>query len=99
MSLRIHLTARRCNPEVPGRVRFLLGNKAVTPEGLVLGRWKARSQEPSALADGVTFDGCRLPPGTWRVLLEAERRGLSLVDANSTRRTRVVRSGCQVRRA
>jgi VRR-NUC domain-containing protein len=78
VSLRIPLTAVRCNCGEGRRVRFQHGSKCVTPEGLVLRRWKDRTQAPLQEAAGIVFDGCRLPPGTWRVLLEAESCGLAL---------------------
>jgi hypothetical protein len=74
MSLRISLSGVRTTAS-HRRVRYQLGDRAVTPEDLVLQRWKARSKEPAATTSKVTFDGCRLPPGTWRLLKEVESAG------------------------
>ena len=77
MSLRIPLSAIRTTAR-DRRVRYKHGDKAVTPEDLVLQRWKARSKEPAPITLGVTFDGCRLPPGMWRLLNEIENAGSNL---------------------
>jgi hypothetical protein len=79
MSLRIPLTVTRWSPSGrPDRVRYCYGTLALIPEELVLRRWRDRSREPSATARGVRFDGCRLPPGTWRLLRRWMEDGLSL---------------------
>jgi hypothetical protein len=69
MSLRIPLTVKRCPPTRPhDRIRYQHGDRCLTPEGIVLRRWQDRSTEPAAVKSGTRFDGCRLPPGTWRTL-------------------------------
>ena len=73
-SLRIPLTAVRVAGK-DRRVRYQLGSRAVTPEDLILGRWKARTRSAT---NGDVFDGCRLPPGTWRLLAAAHQAGLDL---------------------
>jgi VRR-NUC domain-containing protein len=85
VSLGIALTVRRCkHPEHQrGRVRFLLGKRCRPGEAVVLRRWRDRSREPAAVAKGVTFDGCRLPPGTFQ-LLDACREAGSRLDAPVT---------------
>lgn len=83
MSLRIPLTVRRCPPtRANDRIRYQHDDRCLTPEGIVLRRWQDRSKEPAALRSGTRFDGCRLPPGTWRTVhaclasgLDRERAG------------------------
>ena len=73
MSLRIPLTATRCHGD-DRRGRFDYNGRCLTPEGLVLRRWQDRSKEHT----GTRFDGCRLPPGTWRVLQACFADGLTI---------------------
>ena len=80
MSLRIMLSVRRCSPATRGRVRYQHGDARLIPEELVLRRWKDRSNEPSAKASGVRFDGCRLSPGTWTLLRQWLAQGLRQED-------------------
>jgi hypothetical protein len=83
MSLGISLTVRRCKPaeHQGGRVRFVLGKRCRPGEAVVLRRWRDRSREPSAVATGTTFDGCRLPPGTFQLLDACAKAGLELCAA------------------
>jgi len=80
MSLRIPLTVRRCkHPEHQrGRVRFVVGKRCRPGEAIVLRRWRDRSREASAIAKGITFEGCRLPPGTFQLLDACRTAGLEL---------------------
>ena len=78
MSLRIKTTVRRCTADGRGRVRYWHGEARLIPEQLVLRRWKERSNQVAAKRNGVRFDGCRLPPGTWSLLDAWLADGLSL---------------------
>jgi hypothetical protein len=80
VSLRIPLSVRRYVPATAGRVRYQHGDARLIPEELVLRRWKDRSNEPSAKASGVRFDGCRLPSGTWTLLRNWFEAGLRRED-------------------
>jgi hypothetical protein len=82
MSLRIPLSVVRWKaPANDRRVRYQHGDRQLIPEEVVLQRWKERSKEQSALASGVRFDGCRLPPGTWGLLRSWFDAGLRRQDA------------------
>lgn len=77
MSLRISLTVTRCaTPDRTGRVRYQHGDGCLIAEQVVLRRWKERSKEPTVVAAGVRFDGCRLPSGTWTLLRQWIEEGL-----------------------
>jgi len=80
MSLRISLLVKRCaHPEhQSGRVRFLIGSRCRPGEAIVLRRWRDRACEPSSQVKGVTFDGCRLPPGTFQLLSACRSSGLEI---------------------
>jgi hypothetical protein len=80
MSLRIPLTVKRCaHPEHQrGRVRFVFGTRCRPGEAVVLRRWRDRAREAASRAQGITFDGCRLPPGTFRLLDACRTAGLDL---------------------
>lgn len=80
MSLGIPLTVRRCkHPEHQrGRVRFMLGKRCGIGEDVVLRRWRDRSRETVARQKRITFDGCRLPPGTFQLLDACRKQGLNL---------------------
>jgi hypothetical protein len=80
MSLRIQTSVVRSVSAQPGRVRYVHGAGALIPEELVLRRWKDRSKEDSARIQGIRFDGCRLPPGTWTLLKHWLDAGLQLTD-------------------
>jgi hypothetical protein len=81
MSLRIPLSVVRISASsARGRVRYPHRNRQLIPEELVLRRWRDRSTEDSATARGVRFDGCRLPPGTWRLVHNWFQNGLSIDD-------------------
>ena len=90
MSLRIPLAVTRCPPG-PGhdRVRYQYQDRCLTPEGVVLRRWRDRSLAPSAIQSRTVFDGCRLPPGTWRIVHACIGRGLAhgdVIDEEELRR-------------
>jgi VRR-NUC domain len=78
MSLRIPLTVKRCPDASRGRVRFELAGRCRPGEAVVLRRWRERSNETEAIKIGVTFDACRLPPGTWSLLNACASAGLNL---------------------
>jgi hypothetical protein len=79
MSLRIPQTVTRCaTPDRQGRVRYEDGVTRVIGENIVLRRWRQRGDEPRARAASETFDGLRLRPGTWTLLLACQRYGLRL---------------------
>jgi VRR-NUC domain-containing protein len=78
MSLRIPLTVKRCPGAPQRRVRFHLGGRCRPGEAVVLRRWRDRSNEPAAQQARVTFDGCRLPPGTWSLLNACASAGLDM---------------------
>jgi hypothetical protein len=61
----------------------MLGKRCRPGEAVVLRRWRDRSREPAAIAKGMTFDGCRLYPNTFRLLDACRKRGLKL-DASIT---------------
>lgn len=83
MSLRIPLTVKRCPlKRARDRIRFQYDDLCLTPEGIVLRRWQERSKETGALKSGTRFDGCRLPPGTWRIVHACLADGLSHEDAS-----------------
>ena len=42
----------------------------------MLRRWRDRSREPSARRKGISFEGCRLPPGTFQLLNACRAAGL-----------------------
>ena len=77
MSLRIPLTVQRCPGAAKGKVRFCEAGKCLIAEQVVLRRWRARSQTARARGRGETFDGCRLPPNTWNLVLDCRHHGLS----------------------
>jgi hypothetical protein len=83
MSLGIPLTVRRCkHPEHQrGRVRFVIGARCRPGEAVVLRRWRDRSRDAAAKAKGISFDGCRLPPGTFQLLDACREQGLDLETA------------------
>lgn len=73
ISLHISLTVARCeHADHERRVRYTLGDGCRTGEDIVIWRWRHRRG-----AD-VTFDGCRLPPGTWRLLQACIDAGLKI---------------------
>lgn len=81
MSLRIPLTVRRCtHPEHQSgrRVRFVVGKRCRPGEAVVLRRWRDRSREPSARRNGISFEGCRLPPGTFQLLNACRAAGFDM---------------------
>ena len=78
MSLRIQLTVKRCPHAHTGRVRFVLGHVCRPGEAVVLRRWRDRSSEARPKAADETFDGCRLPPGSWFLLNACAAVGLRL---------------------
>jgi len=96
VSLRIPLSVRRYVPATAGRVRYQHGDARLIPEELVLRRWKDRSNEPSAKASGVRFDGCRLPSGTWTLLRNWFEAGLRREDVGDAA---VLKQYAQKRRA
>jgi len=55
---------------------------------VVLRRWRDRSREPAAVAKGITFDGCRLPPGTFQLLDACRKAGLKLDEPVTAERLR-----------
>jgi hypothetical protein len=63
-------------------VRYQHDDGALIPEQLVLRRWKDRSKEKSAIKSGISFDGIRLPPGTWRALQNWLENGLRINDVD-----------------
>jgi len=84
-SLRIPLTVTRCSPAGQSkRVRYQYGGQRLIPEMLVLRRWRDRSKENTAKANGIRFDGCRLPPGTWTLLNRWIADGLPLSEVTNT---------------
>src|SRR5204862_5934112 len=83
-SLRIPLTVTRCPPVGRSkRVRYQHGDQRLIPEMTVLRRWRDRSKESTAKANGTRFDGCRLPPGTWRLLTQWLENGLAFEDVTN----------------
>jgi len=70
MSLGISLSVTRCRhaEHQRPRVRFVIGGRCRIGEDVVLRRWRDRSKEPTARARGITFEGCRLPPGTFQII-------------------------------
>ena len=47
----------------------------------MLRRWRGRANTEKAKTAGETFDGCRLPPGTWSLLNACAKAGLRLDSA------------------
>lgn len=82
MSLKIPLTVDRCShPEHrTGRVRFVLGGRCRPGEAIVLRRWRDRSCEPDASAKGITFEGYRLPPGTYQIINACIAAGFDIAE-------------------
>jgi hypothetical protein len=81
VSLGIPLTVKRCtHPEHQRgrRVRFVLGTRCRPGEAVVLRRWRDRSREPAARAKEITFEGCRLWPGTLQLLNACREAGFDL---------------------
>jgi VRR-NUC domain len=87
MSLRIPLTVERCaGADRAGRVRYRYRDRCLIPEDIVLRRWQDRTNEPAQRGKRTRFEGCRLPSGTWTLLLAWTRDGLpveSLTDAKA----------------
>jgi VRR-NUC domain len=82
VSLRIPLTVKRCShPEHQSgrRVRFVVGKRCRPGEEVVLRRWRDRSREPSARLKGTSFEGCRLPPGTFQLLNACRAAGFDIL--------------------
>lgn len=52
----------------------------------MLRRWRERSLAPTAIAKGITFEGCRMMPGTFQLLEACRTTGLQL-DASLTAET------------
>ena len=68
MRLGIPTTVKRAGDVNPLRVRYVCGDDRLIPEAFVLRRWREKSRARWAQARCVTFDGCRLSPGTWTLL-------------------------------
>ena len=81
--LGISTTVTRAADVPPPRIRYAFGDQRLIPEDLVLRRWRERSRNAWAQARGVKFDGCRLPPGTWRLLALWLREGLRSEDVSN----------------
>ena len=62
-------------------MRFVLGKRCRPAEAVALRRWRDRSREAAAVAQGITFEGCRLPPGTFQLLDACQHAGLDLEKA------------------
>jgi len=77
MPLRIPRAVSRCVCS-GRRVRLIHKDRCLTPEDIVLRRWRERSREPLAVRSGTVFAGCRLPPGTWRIVQACLNHGFDV---------------------